>query len=93
VTPIAAGESERTLIPGLLPAGLDAQGFVGTLPQTATPAPLLLAIGTVLGALAWLTRRRRPLADTPFRRWSVAPTSRAGCADHGRVRAGRTFRP
>ena len=61
VTPIApAGTvSQRTAIPGLLPAGLDPAGFVGGLPQTATPAPLLLLVGIALAALAWLLRRRR----------------------------------
>ena len=61
VTPIApAGtEPQRTAIPGLLPAGLDPAGFVGALPQTATPAPLLLIAGLVLAALAWVVRPRR----------------------------------
>ena len=66
MTPIAEGDSERTVIPGLLPAGLDASGFVGTLPQTATPAPLLLLVGSFLGALAWLFRRPRRRDDTPL---------------------------
>ncbi|MEO8486384.1 MAG: marine proteobacterial sortase target protein [Betaproteobacteria bacterium] len=55
----AGTASERTPIPGLLPAGLDASGFVGSLPQTATPAPLLLVIGLSLGVLAWVVRRVR----------------------------------
>ena len=38
---------------------LDPAGFVGGLPQTATPAPLLLLVGIALAALAWLLRRRR----------------------------------
>ena len=65
VTPIApAGTvSQRTAIPGLLPAGLDPAGFVGGLPQTATPAPLLLVAGIALAALAWLLRRRRAPAS------------------------------
>jgi Ca-activated chloride channel family protein len=68
VTPIApAGtDPERTLVPGLLPAGLDPNGFVGSLPQTATPAPLLLIVGAFMGVLAWLTRRRPARPDTPF---------------------------
>jgi Ca-activated chloride channel family protein len=66
VTPIAAGDPERTVIPGLLPAGLEASGFVGSLPQTATPAPLLLLVGSILGALAWLVRRPRRRDDSPI---------------------------
>ena len=62
VTPIApAGTApQRTAIPGLLPAGLDPAGFVGGLPQTATPAPLLAAIGAALLALAAALRLRLP---------------------------------
>ena len=42
--------SESTLIPVNLPAGSDAE--LGGLPQTATPAPLLLAVGTLALAIA-----------------------------------------
>jgi len=68
VTPIApAGtDPERTLVPGLLPAGLDASGFVGSLPQTATPAPLLLLVGLLLLGVAWLVRRPRMRLDAPI---------------------------
>lgn len=60
-TPIASAGTQplRTAIPGLLPAGLDPAGFVGALPQTATPWPLLASIGTALLALAGWMRRRR----------------------------------
>jgi Ca-activated chloride channel family protein len=66
VTPIAPSgtDPERTLVPGLLPAGLDPSGFVGSLPQTATPAPLLLVVGLLLLAGAWLVRRPRVRLDT-----------------------------
>lgn len=74
VTPIASAEIEarRTVVPGLLPAGLEASGFVGTLPRTATPAPLLAIVGIVLAALAWGVRKGRlPMspstADRPLR--------------------------
>jgi len=51
---------ERTDIPGLLPAGLDPAGFVGGLPQTATPWQLLMLLGgSLLGFAAWLRPRRR----------------------------------
>jgi Ca-activated chloride channel family protein len=61
VTPIApAGiDPERSVVPGLLPAGLEASGFVGSLPRTATPAPLLAIVGAVLMAMAWGVRRVR----------------------------------
>jgi len=68
VTPIApAGtDPERTLVPGLLPAGLDPSGFVGSLPQTATPAPLLLIVGLLLLGGARLVRRPRRRIDVPI---------------------------
>jgi Ca-activated chloride channel family protein len=68
VTPIApAGtDPERTLVPGLLPAGLDPSGFVSSLPQTATPAPLLLIVGFLLLSGAWFVRRPRVRLDAPI---------------------------
>lgn len=75
VTPIApAGTTPlRSDIPGLLPAGLDPAGFVGGVPQTATPATLLLIAGLALLAIAWFARssmtrpgrRGRPLRPAP----------------------------
>jgi Ca-activated chloride channel family protein len=67
VTPIApAGTTpERTAIPGLLPAGLDPAGFIGGVPQTATPATLLLVVGIVLLALAGFARQAPRAAGAP----------------------------
>jgi Ca-activated chloride channel family protein len=74
VTPMApAGtEAQRTPVPGLLPAGLEASGFVGSLPRTATPAPSMAIAGVVMLALAWMLRRvrlpsRTPKLDRPLR--------------------------
>jgi LPXTG-motif cell wall-anchored protein len=48
----------------LLPAGLDPAGFVGGLPQTATPWPLLAVIGAALLALAgWMRPPRRAFGE------------------------------
>ena len=67
----AGTTAQRTVVPGLLPAGLEASGFVGTLPRTATPAPLLAMIGVLLLGLAWIVRKgrlpvRALLFDTPL---------------------------
>ena len=79
VTPMAPGGADplRTAIPGLLPAGLDPAGFVGGLPQTATPAPLLLIAGFSLAALAWMVRPRRRRATGSDRRVEPSPSSLA----------------
>ncbi|CAG0955070.1 hypothetical protein BURK1_00411 [Burkholderiales bacterium] len=80
VTPIepSGAQSLRTAIPGLLPAGIDPSGFVEGLPQTATPAPLLLLAGLVLAALAWAVRpRRRGSGARPhFRSWQLVSGER-----------------
>ena len=74
VTPVvpAGTEAARTAIPALLPAGLEASGFAGSLPQTATPAPLLAIVGAGLAALAWIARKgrlpvRQSTLDGPMR--------------------------
>jgi len=79
VTPLApAGtEATRTAIPGLLPAGLDPAGFIGGVPQTATPASLLFVVGLVLLALAWFAR---PAPRKASARASIAAVERAAPA-------------
>ncbi|MBS0320416.1 MAG: VWA domain-containing protein, partial [Proteobacteria bacterium] len=75
VTPTAPGamSDAETALPLNVPAGVDAAGILGALPQTATPAPLLFAIGTVallLAACAFAAWRRGPRPSSARR---VAP--------------------
>jgi Ca-activated chloride channel family protein len=73
VTPTlpAGAASELTAMPVNLPAGYGADSMLGALPQTATPAPLLFALGVLLLLVAVaayaLSRRRRGGATLPDR--------------------------
>jgi len=73
VTPTlpAGATSELAAMPVNLPAGYGADSMLGALPQTATPAPLLFALGTLLLLVAVaayaLSRRRHGGATLPDR--------------------------